>query len=202
MYVGLNLSYEQLSHDTVRVYNYNGRGTEYYYTLSKSKGIGYNIGVTFGTKINYRFLFIEPFVCLGLTETHTENTDYSTTSNRLNLWKQYPYTYSQSKAFFYTNIGLKLGVSFKKSRKHAAIDKKFDNVYLPKATLLDNHFKSINFTDRTIKKDTRRAYARFKGLNRNALFKYRRYYTDTLLFYKKIDFLFHRIDSLIIKSQE
>ncbi|MES2512606.1 MAG: hypothetical protein V4580_00625 [Bacteroidota bacterium] len=202
MYVGLNLSYEQLSHDTVRVYNYNGRGTEYYYTLSKSKGVGFTVGVTVGNKIRFNFLFMEPFISLGLTETHTKNTDYATTSNRLNLWKQYPYSYSQSKAFFYTTIGLKLGLSFKKSKKHAAIDKKFDDVYIPKTTLLKTYFKSVNFKDRSLQKDTRRAYARYKGLNRNALFSYRRYYADTTLFYKKIDFLFQRIDSLIIKGQK
>lgn len=202
LYVGLNLSYEQLFHKAVPINYYFGRDSDPYYTMTESKGYGANIGITFGNKFSYKFIFLEPFFSVGVTETHTQNTDYSSTSSRLNLWEKYPESYSQSKAFFYTNIGLKLGFSFKKNKKHAAIDKKFDAVYIPKAISLNNYIKTIDYKKSTTSKYLKEVRNRYNALNRHALAKYKRYYRDTTTFYNKIDSLFSKIDRLIIKGNQ
>lgn len=204
LYVGINVSFEQLSHGLVPVEFYNGRGTQFYHEVTESKGTGSTIGITFGNKISYKHIFFEPFLSLGVTNTKTKNTVVSSSYDYYSYMSvpQYPITSTHHGLFFQTNIGLKLGFSFKKSKKHEAIDKKFDKLYIPKSNNLKTYFKSVNFKDRSIKKDMRRAYARYEALNRNALQKYRRYYSDTTKLYKAVDFLFNRIDSLIVKGNK
>ncbi len=204
LYVGLNLAFEQLWHTPVAVEHYNGRGSQFYYDMIERKGYGNTVGITFGNKFTYKHIFIEPFISFGATNLKAKTIIYSSSYKYYNSADEpkYPKEYTSNSSYFQTSIGIKIGASFKKSKKHAAIDKKFDAVYIQKSNNLKNYFKTINFKDKAIKKDLRSAHARFEALNRNALVKYKLYYRDTTMFYKKIDLLFHRIDSLIIKSNK
>ncbi|MES2565782.1 MAG: hypothetical protein V4565_02880 [Bacteroidota bacterium] len=98
------------------------------------------------------------------------------------------------------NIGFKLGFSFKKSKKHAAIDKKFDEVFIPKATKLQGYFKTIDSKKIEDSRHLRMAYRRSRMLNHSILWRYKWNYSDTVKFYSRIDTLFHKIDELIIKA--
>ncbi len=201
-YVGLNLAYEKLYHDKVWVEYYYGKGSSYiYHYLEDANGYGYTIGLTIGNKFRFKQLFVEPYFGLGITTSKLDKTKYEV-DHRESYDKNFPYSYSEKKGFFQMNIGLKLGFSFKKSKKHEAIDRKFDELYIPKSNNLKTYFKSINPKDQPVKKDMRRAFARYEALNRNALQKYKRYYSDTTRLYKAVDFLFNRIDSLIIKGNK
>lgn len=204
LYVGLNLAFEQLWHGAVAVENYSGRGTQLYYNTLERNGHGTTIGITVGNKLTYKQLFIEPFVSFGVTTLKAKTIVYSSTYQYYNSADEpeYPLEYNYNHAFFQTSFGLKIGFSCIKNKKHLAIDKKFDEVYIPKANNLKSYFETVNFKDKTIKKDLRKALARYEALNRNALVKYKKYYRDTTMFYNKIDFLFHRIDSLIIKGNK
>ncbi len=67
-YVGLNLAYEKLSHDKVWVEYYYGKGSSYvYHYLEDASGYGYTIGLTFGNKIRFKQVFVEPFFGIGIT---------------------------------------------------------------------------------------------------------------------------------------
>lgn len=201
-YIGANISYEWLKHGIVPVEYYYGRGSLYFYHYQESaRGTAYTIGVTFGNKIRYQRFFIEPFFGIGFTEARLNKTIYGV-DHEEPYQKDFPYTESIRQSFFQSNLGIKVGFSFKKSKKHKAIDEKFDNYYIPKSNSLKNYFQSIDFSNQSIKKDLRRALARYEALNRNALSKYKRYYNDTTRLYSKIDFLFNRIDSLIISGNK
>lgn len=203
-YVGLNLAFEQLWHDSLAVENYNGKGSQFYYTILERKGHGTNIGINMGNKLTYKHLFIEPFISFGVTVLKANTIVYSSTYEYYNSADEpkYPIKYSYNHIYFQTSIGIKIGFSFKKSNKHAAIDKKFDEVYIPKSNNLKNYFKTINLKNPIVNKNMQMALARYEALNRNALSKYKRYYGDTTVFYSKMDFLFQRIDSLIIKANQ
>jgi hypothetical protein len=204
LYVGLNVSFEQLYHNIVPVEFYNGRGSQLYYEMTERKGYGSTIGISFGNKFTFKQVFIEPFVAFGATFTKTKNITHSSTYeyyNNNNVPK-YPIEYSSNGSFFQTNIGVKIGLSFKKNKKHIAIDKKFDDVYIPKAISLNNYIKTIDYKKPTTSKYLKEARNRYKALNRNTLAKYNRYYRDTTMLYNKIDTLFSKIDRLIIKGNQ
>lgn len=201
-YIGANVSYEWLKHGIVPVEYYYGRGSMYIYHYQESaKGNAYTIGITFGNKIRYQRIFIEPFFGIGYTEARLNKTIYGV-DHKEPYQKSFPYSESIRQSFFQSNLGVKFGFSFKKSKKHSTIDEKFDKIYVPKSNTLKNYFKSVDFKNQTIKKDLRRALARYEALNRNALSKYKRHYNDTVKLYSKIDFLFNRIDSLIISGNK
>ncbi|MBC7694857.1 MAG: hypothetical protein H7141_05345 [Burkholderiales bacterium] len=201
VYAGFNISYEKLYHDKVWV-DYSYSDDFVLYALEEAKGSAYNIGITFGTRLTYKRILIEPFWGLGYATANIVATTFEVRGPNVNPNYNYNQSYKPKHDYFQFNIGLKFGLSFKKSKKHNAIDKRFDEVYIPKSNSLKTYFKSINFKDHTVKKDTRRAYARYEGLNRNTLCKYRRYYRDTTKFYSAVDFLFNRIDSLIVKGNK
>jgi|JI9StandDraft_1071089.scaffolds.fasta_scaffold117959_1 hypothetical protein len=201
-YVSPNISFEWLNHGKTWVEYYYGRGSEITNNLEETKGKAFTIGISFGRKINMNRFYIEPFVGFGITDFKGEKTIYEINYRSYYSTVDNPEKERYNQDFLQLFAGIKLGLSFKKYKKHIAIDKKFDEVYIPKANSLKNYFKTVNFEDKTIKKDLRRAYVRYEGLNRNALVKYKRYYRDTAMFYNKMNFLFHRIDSLIAKGNK
>lgn len=202
-YVGLNLAYEKLQHDKISVEYFNLGNHSIYYNQEDAKGFGYTIGLTLGNKLRYKRVFFEPFFGIGMTKTKLNKTIYSSTNTYNDAkYTVYPRTLVNNKIFFQLNIGLKLGFSFKKSKKHVAIDKKFDAVYIPKANSLNNYFNTVNFKDPNISKYLREAHNRYKTINRKVSTKYWKYYGDTTKFYTKVDSVFKIIDRLIIKGNQ
>jgi hypothetical protein len=65
-----------------------------------------------------------------------------------------------------------------------------------------NYFKTVDIKKIEKNKYLRTAYRRTKGLNRSILLRYKKNYADTTYFYKKVDELFQKIDSLIIKGNQ
>jgi hypothetical protein len=168
-YVGLNLAYEKLYHDKVWVEYYYGKGSSYiYHYLEDANGYGYTIGLTFGNKFRFKQLFVEPYFGLGITTSTLNKTSYEV-DHRESYDKTFPYSYSEKKGFFQMNIGFKLGFSFKKSKKHEAVDKKFDEVYIPKANKLQGHFKTIDSKEIEGSRYLRMAYRRARMLNRSII---------------------------------
>jgi hypothetical protein len=204
LYVGLNLSFEQLWHGSVAVENYNGRGSQFYYDMLERKGYGNTIGISIGNKFTYKQLFIEPFISFGATIVKAKTIVHSSTYEYYNSADEpkYPLEYMSNGTYFQTNIGIKFGFSFKKSKKHIAIDQKFDQIYNPKLISLMNYFKTVDIKKIEKNKYLRTAYRRTKGLNRSILLRYKKNYADTTYFYKKVDELFQKIDSLIIKGNQ
>lgn len=201
LYVGLNLAYEKLQHEKISVEYFNLGNHSIFYNQEDAKGFGYTVGLTLGNKLSYKQVFFEPFFGIGITKTKLNKTIYNST-NTYNDAKYaiYPQSHVNNKIFFQMNIGLKLGFSFKKSKKHAAIDKKFDDVYIPKANSLNNYIKTIDSIKPINSKYLKEVRNRYKALNRHALAKYKIYYRDTTMFYNKIDTIFKIIDRLIIKG--
>lgn len=199
-YIGANISYEWLKHSIVPVEYYYGRGSMYIYHYQESaKGTAYTIGITFGNKIRYQRVFIEPFFGIGYTEARLNKTIYGVDHEEPNQ-KNFPYSESIRQSFFQSNLGVKVGFSFKKSKKHQAIDKKFDEYYNQKSISLMSYFKTVDAKKIESNKYLRTALRRTKGLNRSVLWRYKNNYADTANFYRKVDDLFQKIDSLIIKG--
>lgn len=200
-YISPNIAFEWLKHEKTWVEH-----MVYYHEivnyLTETKGKAYTIGFNFGRKITINRFTLEPFIGLGITSFKGEIITYAIDRPYLFPTQTYPIKESYRQDYFQFNAGLKIGLSFKKSNKHAAIDKKFDEVYIPKSNNLKNYFKTINLKKPISNKNMQRALARYEALNRNALSKYKRYYGDTTVFYSKMDFLFQRIDSLIIKANQ
>ena len=189
-YVGSNIAYESLQHDMAWVeYHFN-------HNLEDAKGEAYTIGLTLGNKVIYKHLFFEPYFGIGITSARLSQTLYD--ENPLPYFAvKYPTARVTKNSYFQMNIGLKIGFSFSKSKKHAAIDKKFDEVYIPKSIALGAYFETLDLSNQLPPKRLKRARARYRGLNRNALSAYKYNCFDSTKFYNKMDFLFNRIDSLI-----
>jgi hypothetical protein len=203
LYIGPNVAYEVLHHDKVWVENYSGRGALFIdHYLQDARGTAYTIGFTFGSKINYKQMFLEPFFGLGSTSAKLIQTTYDRDNKAYYPIVNYPIVNVVRMQYFQINLGIKLGFSFKKSKKHEAIDKKFDEVYIPKALALGAYFKTHDLSGWQGPRHLKRALARYKALNRNALRAYRLNYFDSTGFYNKMDFLFDRIDGLIHGKNE
>jgi hypothetical protein len=198
LYIGPNVAYEVLHHDKVWVENYSGRGALFIdHYLQDARGTAYTIGFTFGSKINYKQMFLEPFFGLGLTSAKLTQTTYDRDNKAYYPIVNYPVVNVVKMQYLQINLGIKLGFSFKKNKKHEAIDKKFDEVYIPKSIALGAYFETLDLSSRQAPKHLKRALARYEALNRNALWAYKRHYFDSTGFSNKMDFLFNRIDDLI-----
>lgn len=196
-FISPNFSYEWLQHDVVPVAVYNGRGSMYiYHYQEEAKGTAYTIGFTFGNKIRVKQLFIEPFFGLGLTNAKLTKTTYGVDHQTFEK-KDFPYTKNIRRNYLQSNLGIKIGLTFKKSKKHQAIDKKFDELYLPKSDSLKAFFKTVTKEQLQQNKNQRLAYYMYKKLNSSSLRRYRKYYNDTTHFYQKMDDLFIQIEKLI-----
>ena len=208
-YVGLNLACEYLKHDIIWV-NYSAVGDHYnLFVLKSANGFAFNLGTTIGIKQHYKQLFVEPFLTIGLSIVDMKSTIYDARGAVGFLPNEpYPYTVSSSShngsyiienKFLHFNIGIKAGFSFKSaSQKREAINKKFDEVYIPKTDSLTKKFQSINYRRPYLFE----AFNNYQDLNRHALLKYRWYYEDTVKLYKAISVLFKDIDDLILQHNE
>ena len=197
-YVGANIAYEFLHHDKVWV-DYSYSDDYQRYNLEDAKGSVYTIGFTLGNRMTVKHMLFEPFFGMGYTASNIVSTAFAAKGQNADPNTIFPYSYRPKHDYFQLNIGIKLGYSFKRNKKHDAVDKKFDDVYIPKTVALENYFKSVDFKDKTSsKKSLKEALNRFEALNRNTLKAYKRNYRDTAAFYNKVNFLFDRIDGLII----
>lgn len=196
-YVGTNISYEWLEHGIVPVEVYNGKGSMYIYHYQKeARGTAYTIGLTFGNKIRWQQIFMEPFFGIGLTSAKLTQTTYGVYPQTFQE-KDFPYTKNIRMDYLQSNLGLKIGLSFKKSKKHQVIGKKFDEVYIPKSDNLTVYFKNVPKEQLQQNKNLRKAHVRYKSLNMSSLWRYKNCYGDTTKFYKKMDDLFIQIEKLI-----
>lgn len=197
-YASPNISFEWLSHGKTWVEYYNGKGSDIYHSLEETNGKAFTFGVSLGRKISLKTLYIEPFVGFGYTDYKGEKTTYEIDNNKVFSGVIYPKEERYNQGFLQLFAAIKIGFSFKKSKKHLAIDKKFDVVYNPKVTALKNYINTIEYNNPQTSKYLKQACNRYKALDRNALFKYKRYYNDTSMFYAKMDDLITRINNLII----
>lgn len=198
-YIGLNLAYELVKHNALWVEYYSGKGSQLHSKLQTAKGYMYTIGCTVGNKLYYRQFFFEYFGGIGVTSSVLKRT-VSAYDRDVNFQTpSLPFNYTDRLDFFQINVGLKIGLSWKKSKKHAAIDKKFDEVYLPKSKNIAFYLKDIDTENRKTSKYLRQANNRFLLLDHSTLRRYRRY-SDTTIFYRKVDELFDKIDMLILKG--
>lgn len=197
-YVGANIAYEALRHDKVWVeYNHGSSFNYINHNLEGAQGYAYTIGFTLGNKITYKHLFFEPFFGMGITSAKFTKTVYDE-NPRPSPVPNYPIvTSNYTNSYLQLNIGIKLGFSFKKSKKHEAIDKKFDEVYIPKSEAFGVYLNSVEATTKMTPKNLRKAINRYKRLNSSALRRYKISYTDTTNFFLKTDLLFEKIDDLI-----
>lgn len=202
-YVGLNVSFEKLSHGTVPVNYYNGSGSRYYDDYMESEGLGTTIGLVMGGKIGIRRFFLEPFFGMGFTHYKFRSTVHSTTnSDYIYAGKTYPYSQSGKELFFQANLGLKFGVSFKKSKLQKAIDKKFDEVYLPKIKRLKATFDTVDAQDPSTPAGLAATKKRLEKLNRQIIRHFNDYYNDTTWLYRRVDDRILVIDELINKGNQ
>ena len=197
-YVSPNIAFEWLKHDKTWV-EHMVYYHEIVHFLEESKGKAYTIGLSFGRKIMMNRMMLEPFIGLEITTFKGEKTTYEIDNPRLFSTQTYPIKESYEQTYFQFNVGLKFGLSFKKNKKHIAIDKKFDDVYIPKAIHLMNYFKTMDKKTIEASKNLRMAYSRTKKLNRSILLRFKNNYRDSSAFYKKVDTLFQKIDLLLIK---
>jgi hypothetical protein len=197
-YVGPNIAYEALHHNKVWVEYYYGSGSNYInHNLEGAQGYAYTIGFTLGNKLSYKHLFFEPFFGFGLTSAKFTKTLYDENPRPSNIPNYPVVTSNYTKDYFQLNLGIKLGFSFKKSKKHDAIDKKFDDVYIPKTKALGVYLNSIDSTSKMTPKALRKAISKHRRLNSRILLEYKISYTDTVNFFLKTDLLFEKIEDLI-----
>lgn len=194
-YVSPNISFEWLKHDKTWV-----EEMVYYHEivhyLTETKGKAYTIGWNFGRKIMINRVFLEPFIGVGLTSFKAEKITYEIDRPSLFPSQTFPETESYRQDYLQINIGLKLGVAFKKSKQLITIDKEFDRVYLAKSDSLSSFFKTVSKERLQQNKQLRMAFRRYKALNRHALMAYKKHYYNHEKLYLKIDELFIIIDSL------
>ena len=168
-YVGANIAYESLHYDKAWVEYYYGRGSNYInHNLQGAKGEAYTIGLTLGNKMPYKHAFFEPFFGIGITTARLTTILYNENPLPSNTVK-YPISSISKIEYLQMNIGIKIGYSFKRSKKHDVIDKKFDDVYIPKAEVLENYFKTFDAEKRNTPKNIKRALNRYHKLNGSVL---------------------------------
>jgi hypothetical protein len=200
-YLGANFACEFLQHDKIWVNYYNWGDYYIRQELQSAKGVAYTFGFTLGGKIAFNRYFAEPFAGMGFTLS--DNIKETTFQEKYgNPYSTYPHTENYNHGYFQLNLGVKLGLSFKKNKKHEAIDKKFDEIYIPKSMALTIHFETLDLSGREAPKHLKRALARYEALDRNALRAYKRNYFDSTEFYNKMDFLFNRIEDLIFNREQ
>lgn len=192
-YVCPNISFEQLSHGKTWV-EYGQGDDGIILKLQDTKGKGTTVGVNFGRKININYVFIEPFVGFGLTSFKGNVTTYDVGGNAYyNPNITIPYSEKYSQDFLQLNVGIKLGVAFIKNKRQIRINELFDSIYIPRNNQLDSFFALHGFENKAVRK----AYNRYKGLNRKALIIYRRNYFNTPKLIIKMNQSLQKIDSLI-----
>ena len=199
-YVGANLAIEALHHDKTWVEYTLGKGDRLY-NLEETKGTTYTLGFTLGNRTAYKRLLIEPFFGMGYVISALSSKSYaSKTGGAVQYYAQPVFVGNHN--YFQLNIGIKFGCSFKKNKTNETIDKKFDEVYIPMSNQLNTYFKTVDLTNKNTSKFLKKAFVRYKTLNRNVLRVYRDHYQDTARFYKNVDYIFNGIDEFINKGNQ
>lgn len=194
-YITPNIAFEWLKHEKTWV-EHMVYYHEIVHFLEETQGKAYTIGFNFGRKIMINRIMLEPFIGVGLTSFKAEKITYEVDRPSLFPSQTFPETESYRQDYLQINIGLKLGISFKKSKQLNAIDKEFDRVYLAKSDSLSSFFKTVSKERLQQNKQLRMAFRRYKALNRHALMTYKKHYYNHEKLYLKIDKLFIIIDSL------
>ncbi|MDF2452084.1 MAG: hypothetical protein K0S26_1588 [Bacteroidota bacterium] len=200
-YLSPNIAFEWLRHDKAWVEHmvYYHQIVNY---LTETKGKAYTIGINIGRKIIINRFFLEPFLGMGVTSFKGDIITYAIDDPTVFPSQTYPIKDAYRQDYFQMNIGLKIGISFKKNKKHIAIDKKFDQVYIPKSNQLIRYFKTMDQKTIESNRNLRLSYSRTKKLNRSVLLRYKYNFRDTSAFYRKVDTLFQKIDLQLIKGNE
>ena len=199
-YIGANLSIEALHHDKTWVEYTLGKGDRLY-NLEEAKGVAYTLGFTLGNRSTYKRLLIEPFFGMGYVISSLASKSYARTTGGAIQYFNQPVDVGNHN-YFQLNLGIKFGYSFKKNKANEGIDKKFDEVYIPKSNQLNAYFKTLDLRNKNTSKPLKKAFIRYKALNRNALRAYRYNYQDTARFYKNLDYIFNGIDEFINKAKQ
>ena len=166
-YIGANLAIEALHHDKTWVEYTLGRGDRLY-ELEEAKGVAYTLGFTLGNRTTYKRLLIEPFFGMGYVMSGLSSKSFGSTTGGAVQYYTQPVAVGNHN-YFQLNIGIKFGCSFKKNKTNEDIDKKFDEIYIPKSNQLTAYFKTLNLRNKNTSKLLKKAFVRYKTLNRNAL---------------------------------
>jgi hypothetical protein len=199
-YIGANLAIEALHHDKTWVEYTLGKGDRLY-NLEEAKGFAYTLGFTLGNRSTYKRLLIEPFFGMGYVISNLSSKSYARTTGGAIQYYTQPVVVGNHN-YFQLNLGIKFGYSFKKNKANEGIDKKFDEVYIPMSSQLNTYFKTLDLRNKHTPKFLKKAFIRYKTLNRNALRAYRHNYQDTARFYKNMDYIFNGIDEFINKAKQ
>lgn len=202
-YVGLNLSFEKLGQGITPVEYMDYYNHIPYYEYTETKGYGSTIGAVMGVKIGIRRLFLEPFFGMGCTYYKYQYITHGTTnSSHIYQGKKFPQSASGRQTFFQANLGLKFGVSFKKNKLQKAIDKRFDEVYIPRVQHLKTISDSIDPKNVLTPQSLVAGKKRLEMLNRKVIRYFNQCHTDTTWFYQKVDGRILVIDELLNKKNQ
>ncbi len=167
-YIGINIGFQSMYHGAVAWEKYTGSGDPRFNYIEERSGYGTVYGVTVGNKISINKLSIEPFMCLGINSVSFKYTNYYYHTNS-NSYSNYPPSGKSDQTYIHANAGLKIGFSFKKNKMQLAIEAKFEEIYISRADTILKYFKTLSKKDIKSNKYYRIAFARYRGLNRNAL---------------------------------
>jgi len=213
-YISPTLSVDYLKHDRVWVEDQVGRSTRWY-SLDAAKGWGSSLGLSLGVRCYARHILIEPFVSLGVTTAWLDVTSYAEKSAVVFNGK-FKYTepteYAEPKRshihkdYFFSNFGVKIGFGWKRPAKDAAIQARFDEVYIPHYNRLLAYLNQQPVKNPDLRREGREALIRAKELaasaDRNLLRIYRWRYPNPEKLYRSVDAYFKRIDEQIIQATQ
>lgn len=197
-YIGFNLGFQTMSHEAVKWEKYTGSGDPRFNFIEERKGYGVIGGVVVGSKVCVRKLAIEPFLCLGLSSvTYSYKNYYYSTNYGKPSSINYPANGNGIYAYLHSNLGVKIGYSFKKDKRHVKIDEKFDAVFIPEVNALKNEIKTRVVEKKPISVFLIAAKGYTEGLNSKFLKIYKSNYLDTTKFYTEVSKSISKVKGLL-----
>jgi hypothetical protein len=196
-YVGATYSLEYIEHGIIPVEYYSGRGSDLYYDYDKCSGRASTVGLLIGSRSWIKAVAIEHFFVIGATVASIQRTTYSTTAGYPHKNQNYPSTVNTGGTYFNLNFGIKIGIGCKKSKKHQAMDAKFDEVYTPRYKALKAYMSSVDFERLANPRPMDKAYKMLLKTDKVFLKIHKWNYIDTTRMYQKFEKYFDEIDGLI-----
>ena len=200
-YAGPGVLIEYTGHKAARSeISMQGSHMEPYYTVDASYGHSEGYFITLGYKRLIGNICLEPYMLLGNNLATLKRTVYSSTSPYAYKNAVFPLTVHSHETYINFNIGIKIGLGFKKNIKQATIDKKFDAVYLPRYENLQQQYSAI--PDKRIKtsEDLKLAKKFIRVADKQMQKIYKLNYGDTLTMYRKMDAYLQNINSLLLSG--
>lgn len=119
-YIAPFFTVENLFYKRGMIQEYNDPVIMYY--LRDAKGYGFSYGVSYGYRFNISQLMLETYLAMGITDARLDYKEYGFQEGYLNGFNSNktfykhdtPFSYSEHKYYFYTNIGIKIGFNHKK----------------------------------------------------------------------------------------